>query len=34
MLMDGLVRAVPYYVLACNISDEAALLAWSTMRHQ
>jgi len=34
MLMDGLVRAVPYYVLACNISDEAALLAWNTMRHQ
>ncbi len=33
MLMDGLVRAVPYYVLACNISDEAALLAWNTMRH-
>lgn len=33
LLMDGLVRAVPYYVLACNISDEAALLAWSTMRH-
>lgn len=33
MLMDALVRAVPYYVLACNISDEAALLAWNTMRH-
>ena len=32
ILMDGLVRAVPYYVLACNISDEAALLAWNTMR--
>ena len=32
MLMDALVRAVPYYVLACNISDEAALLAWNTMR--
>ncbi|MBE6553633.1 MAG: hypothetical protein E7666_04745 [Ruminococcaceae bacterium] len=32
MLMDGLVRAVPYYVLACTISDEAAHLAWSTMR--
>ena len=31
-LMDGLVRAVPYYVLACTISDEAALLAWETMR--
>ncbi|MBQ7346828.1 MAG: hypothetical protein IJW55_02640 [Clostridia bacterium] len=32
MLMDALVRAVPYYVLECNISDEAALLAWNTMR--
>ena len=32
MLMDALVRAVPYYVLACNIPDEAALLAWNTMR--
>lgn len=31
-LMDALVRGVPYYVLACNISDEAALLAWNTMR--
>lgn len=31
-LMDGLVRAVPYYVLACTISDEAAILAWNTMR--
>jgi len=31
-LMDALVRAVPYYVLSCNISDEAALLAWNTMR--
>ncbi|MBR7098258.1 MAG: hypothetical protein IKC59_02490 [Clostridia bacterium] len=31
-LMDALVRAVPYYVLTCNISDEAALLAWNTMR--
>lgn len=33
ILMDALVRAVPYYILACNISDEAALLSWSTMRH-
>ncbi len=32
ILMDGLVRAVPYYVLACTISDEAAHLAWNTMR--
>ena len=31
-MMDALVRAVPYYVLACNVSDEAALLAWDTMR--
>lgn len=31
-LMNGLVRAVPYYVLACTISDEAAQLAWNTMR--
>ena len=31
-LMDALVRGVPYFVLACNISDEAALLAWNTMR--
>ena len=30
-LMDALVRAVPYYVLACNISDEAALLSYGTM---
>ncbi len=32
VLMDALVRAVPYYVLACNVSDEAALLAWNTMK--
>ena len=31
-LMDALVRAVPYFVLACNISDEAALLAFTTMK--
>ena len=32
LLMDALVRAVPYYVIACTISDEAALLAWNTVR--
>ncbi len=32
ILMDSLVRAVPYYVLSCNISDEAAALSWNTMR--
>jgi hypothetical protein len=32
VLMDALVRAVPYYVLSCTISDEAAHLAWSTMK--
>ena len=32
VLMDALVRAVPYYILSCNISDEAALLSWNTMR--
>lgn len=32
-LMDALVRAVPYYVLACTISDEAALLAFDTMKN-
>ena len=31
-LMDSLVRAVPYYVLTCNVSDEAALLSWNTMK--
>ena len=34
MLMDALMRAVPYYVLACNISDEAALLSYGTMKKQ
>ena len=34
ILMDALVRAVPYYVLSCDISDEAALLSWNTMRHE
>lgn len=33
-LMDALVRAVPYYVLSCNISDEAALLSFRTMHDQ
>ena len=32
LLMDALLRAVPYYVIACNISDEAALLSWNTMK--
>ena len=32
ILMDALVRAVPYYILECNISDEAALLSWNTMK--
>ena len=32
--MDALVRAVPYYVLQCNISDEAALTSWGAMRHR
>ena len=31
-MMDALIRAVPFYVLACTISDEAALLAWNTMK--
>lgn len=30
-MMDALVRAVPFYVLACNISSEAALLSYQTM---
>lgn len=32
ILMDALMRAVPFYVLACNISDEAALLSYRTMK--
>lgn len=32
MMMDALVNAVPYYVLSCTISDEAALLSYQTMR--
>ncbi len=31
-MMDALVRAVPYYVLSCTISDEAALLSYNTMK--
>ena len=34
IMMDALVRAVPYYVLACTISDEAALLAYDSMKKQ
>lgn len=34
VLMDALVRAVPYYVLACNISDEAAILCYNTVKKQ
>lgn len=30
-LMDTLVRKIPYYVLSCTISDEAALLSYRTM---
>lgn len=32
MLMNALVQAVPYYVLSCNISNEAALLSYETMK--
>ena len=32
ILMDALVRAVPYFVLSCNISDEAAQVAWNAMK--
>lgn len=32
VLMDALVRAVPFYVLSCTISDEAAKLAYETMK--
>ena len=31
-LMDALVRAVPYYVLSCTISDEAARICYAAMR--
>ncbi len=31
-LMDAMLRAVPFYVLQCNISDEAALVAYRAMK--
>ncbi|MBE6589638.1 MAG: hypothetical protein E7643_05610 [Ruminococcaceae bacterium] len=31
VMMDALMRAVPYYVLRCTISDEAALVAYRAM---
>ena len=31
-MMDALIRAVPFYVLECTVSDEAACLAYETMR--
>ena len=31
-LLNRLVSAVPYYVLSCNISPEAARLAYHTMK--
>lgn len=30
-MMDSLVRAVPFYVLKCNITDEAAQLSYRTL---
>ena len=30
-MMDSLVRAVPFFVLHCNISDEAAMLSYQTL---
>lgn len=30
-ILDQLIHAVPYYILQCNISDEAALLAYRAM---
>lgn len=32
MLMNALVGAVPYYVLACTISDEAAAICYDAMK--
>ena len=32
-IMDSLIRAVPYFILQCNISDEAAKLSYETMRN-
>ncbi|MBR2926759.1 MAG: hypothetical protein IKC31_04205 [Clostridia bacterium] len=31
-LLDAMLRAVPFYVLHCNISDEAALVAYRAMK--
>lgn len=33
LLMDALLRAVPYWVLSCTISDEAALICYDAMRN-
>lgn len=33
MLMDALVRAVPFWVLSCTISDEAAKIAYDAMKY-
>lgn len=33
-LLDKLIHAVPYFILQCNISEEAALLAYRTMRRE
>lgn len=30
-LMDSLIRSVPFYVLKCNISDEAALVSYQAL---
>ncbi len=32
LMTDALIHAVPFYVLSCTISDEAALLAYQTMK--
>ena len=31
ILLDALIHAVPYYILQCNISDEAAILCYQTL---
>ena len=33
-ILDKLISAVPYYVLSCTISDEAARLAYETMKRR
>lgn len=33
VLMNSLINAVPYYILQCNISEEAATLCYQTMRN-